>query len=256
MRVSCLIAAWNAESTIVQCLRSAAGAGFDEILMVDDGSDDATTAIAQAMASTIPGLRLFKSPKNRGIIHTKQLLLKRSTGDAVLFLDSDDYLVGDISRLKQAIADGAAVACGSVVNGAGVPTGPVGPAAPKGSGPDVWYLLLSCHWPTSSALWHAATLKKISASHQFEPGPFELQALEELAIAGESIRVIPPPAIAFYRSDWRAEQASKSATSRATWVKIIKRAWENMPSDRRQNPHYERAYVTSMTELEGFTHAA
>lgn len=248
MKTSCLIAARNVELWIAQTLRSAIG--FDEILLADDGSEDSTLAIAQAMQPTIPNLWIFKSNKQRGIIKTKRQLVQRATGDAILFLDSDDYLLEGPERLVEAIAGGAAAVCGPVLHSkTRRPTGPVGP-----NGPDVWYLLLRCHWPTSSGMFRADRLKEISASAEFQEGPFELQALLEMAIAGDVVKVLPPPAIAFYRNDWSDRQAHH--TSRPVWVEIIKRAYEMMPSDRRKDPAYEMAYVNAMTMYGGFTDGA
>lgn len=60
-----------------------------EILVVDDGSKDGTTALVEAAAKKHPEVRLLKNDRNRGKGYTVKNGMLSATGDAVLFSDAD-----------------------------------------------------------------------------------------------------------------------------------------------------------------------
>jgi glycosyltransferase involved in cell wall biosynthesis len=86
--ISVVICAYNAEDTIDECLQHVCALDYPEleIIVVDDGSTDATAAIArqypQARVVTVPHAGLG-SARNEGI--------RQSAGDLVAYLDSDAY---------------------------------------------------------------------------------------------------------------------------------------------------------------------
>jgi len=64
-----------------------------ELLLVDDGSTDASTALAQAMARAQPGRIKYLEHvghANRGLSESRNLGLAHATGTYLAFLDSDD----------------------------------------------------------------------------------------------------------------------------------------------------------------------
>jgi biofilm PGA synthesis N-glycosyltransferase PgaC len=97
--LSILVAAYNEESSIADTIRSLAEQRYPgefEVMVIDDGSQDATAAIVEANPQ--PWLRLLRQPRNMG----KSAALNRGLAEAkyelVVTLDADSYLYGDALR--------------------------------------------------------------------------------------------------------------------------------------------------------------
>lgn len=61
-----------------------------EIVMVDDGSTDGTARMAQDFADAMPGARLVRHERNRGVAATRNAALAHARGEYVWFVDWDD----------------------------------------------------------------------------------------------------------------------------------------------------------------------
>jgi glycosyltransferase involved in cell wall biosynthesis len=93
--------------------RSPAAAGL-EILVVDDGSSDATVRVAQDYARTVPCLRVLSNPRNRGKGYSVRRGMLEARGRLALFTDADlSSPIQECERLFAAIDVGNAVAIGS-----------------------------------------------------------------------------------------------------------------------------------------------
>jgi glycosyltransferase involved in cell wall biosynthesis len=92
--VSILIPAYNAEEWIGDTIRSAIAQTWPckEIIVVDDGSRDATVEVARRFASK--EVTVVSKP-NEGAAATRNYALQLSQGDYVQFLDADDLLAPD-----------------------------------------------------------------------------------------------------------------------------------------------------------------
>ncbi len=103
--VSILVAAYNAERWIRQCLDSALDQTYraTEILVVDDGSTDSTAAIAQKYADRV---RLIPQAHAGGNA-ARNRLLELASGEWVQYLDSDDYLLPEkiANQMRRATED-------------------------------------------------------------------------------------------------------------------------------------------------------
>src|SRR5882724_10667425 len=69
-----------------------------ELLLVDDGSSDASTSIASRYAAAYPAqVRYMEHPNHGhcGIARTRNLGIRSSVGEFVAFLDSDDIWLPD-----------------------------------------------------------------------------------------------------------------------------------------------------------------
>jgi GT2 family glycosyltransferase len=85
--VSVVVCAHNAERTIGECLDGLTALDYPdyEVIVVDDGSTDATAHIAVARDA-----RVIRTP-NRGLSSARNTGLAASTGSIVAYLDSDAY---------------------------------------------------------------------------------------------------------------------------------------------------------------------
>lgn len=101
--VDVVIPAFNAQAFLDEAMDSVLmqGAWIGKIVVVDDGSSDATAAIAAARGAPIEVVQL---PQNRGISAARNAGLVRCTADFVAFLDADDrWLPGKLTIQMAAI---------------------------------------------------------------------------------------------------------------------------------------------------------
>ena len=91
--LSIIIPIYNVEDTLRRCLDSIVGQriGNSEILLVDDGSTDGSSAIADEYAAGHAQIRCFHKP-NGGLSDARNYGLERARGRYVAFADSDDEL--------------------------------------------------------------------------------------------------------------------------------------------------------------------
>jgi len=82
----------------------------DELVVCDDGSTDATVAIAEAFAREAPfPVRVERNPQRLGAHQNFARALARCAGNAVAFADQDDiWLPAKLGRLLAAMEDGDA----------------------------------------------------------------------------------------------------------------------------------------------------
>ena len=102
--VSVVVPAWNAESTLAATLRSVAAQTHRdiEILIVDDGSTDATAAIAEEFCAAEPRARLI-SKDNGGVASARNRGISESKGEWVAPVDADDlWHPASIEKLLEA----------------------------------------------------------------------------------------------------------------------------------------------------------
>jgi GT2 family glycosyltransferase len=109
-RVSVVICAYNAAGTIDECLTALAALTYPdfETIVVDDGSSDATGAIAAGH----PGVRLITSA-NHGLAAARNVGLHHATGEIVGYIDADVRVDPDwLTYLVQPFLVSDAVAAG------------------------------------------------------------------------------------------------------------------------------------------------
>ncbi len=84
-----------------------------ELIIVDDGSSDQTSAVAAAIVRKEPRARLMRSPRNRGKGHALRTGVIASRGEDVLISDADlSTPIHEVERLLAA-RNGAVAAIGS-----------------------------------------------------------------------------------------------------------------------------------------------
>lgn len=108
------MAAYNAEQTIAPAIRSALLQTVDslEIVVVDDGSGDATAELALELGRDDSRVRLFRQ-ENQGPAAARNRATAESRGELVVVLDADDLLFPEyLERMGHALeaAPGAGMA--------------------------------------------------------------------------------------------------------------------------------------------------
>ncbi|MDO9636138.1 MAG: glycosyltransferase family 2 protein [Thiobacillus sp.] len=108
-RFSVVIPAFNAAATLARAIESVRAQSWPahEILVVDDGSTDATAEVAAGF----DGVRLIRQ-SNSGVSVARNAGAAAATGDWLAFLDADDWYAPDRIRLHaEWIAEGASLDC-------------------------------------------------------------------------------------------------------------------------------------------------
>lgn len=111
MQLSIIIPAFNEEKTLALVLDALLRevTGVFEIIIVDDGSTDNTSQIAQTYCQQYPRVRLIQHPVNQGKTAGLRTGFAASTGDIVLVQDADmEYDPVDIPELIDPITKGKA----------------------------------------------------------------------------------------------------------------------------------------------------
>ena len=125
MKVSILVPVYNVEKWLARCLDSLVGQTYRdlEIILINDGSNDSSLSIAQSCQKKDRRIKIYSYP-NSGISKTRNRALEHATGDAYLFVDSDDYIERDmveklVRTMERKHAD--IVQCGYVMDFGPVP---------------------------------------------------------------------------------------------------------------------------------------
>nr|QGT50863.1 hypothetical protein Elusimicrob2101_1260 [uncultured Elusimicrobia bacterium] len=108
--ISVLIPVYNAEKYLEACLNSLSNQTFTdfEIICLDDGSQDSSAKVMQAVARREPRLRIV-TQSNAGVAVTRNRLLAEARGAYAAFVDADDWVEPDYlqSLYKEARRTGA-----------------------------------------------------------------------------------------------------------------------------------------------------
>ena len=118
-KYSIVIPAYNESARIPATLQSVIAFLHEhslaaEVLVVDDGSRDATAEVVRAFAATAPEVRLIQNPGNHGKGYSVRNGILQALGEVVMFTDSDlSAPIEEAKLLFAAIAEGADIAIGS-----------------------------------------------------------------------------------------------------------------------------------------------
>ena len=130
-RVSVIVVCWNSADTLGRCLDQLLEQDYPdyEVIVVDDGSDDETLAVAERRLAR-GDLQIMRSRRNRGCPHARNLGLTQARGEVVAFVDADGFVAGDwLDRIVETFARDATIGAVAsmvfydgnplVINGAG-----------------------------------------------------------------------------------------------------------------------------------------
>ncbi len=101
--VTVIVVCWNSAEVIGRCLRALLEQDYPnyEIVVVDDGSEDQTRAVAERELAGGRGT-VVASPANRGCPHARNLGLGHARGEIVAFIDADGFATP--SWLREVVA--------------------------------------------------------------------------------------------------------------------------------------------------------
>ncbi len=94
IKISVIIPVYNTGGYVGRCLESVLSQGMEEIeiLCIDDGSEDSSRAVLRQYAAADGRISVFHQP-HAGVSAARNLGIEKSSGDYLLFVDSDDYLL-------------------------------------------------------------------------------------------------------------------------------------------------------------------
>ena len=98
--VSIIVPVYNAEKALRRCVDSILGQEYTdfELLLIDDGSKDGSGAICDAYAASDSRVRVVHKV-NTGVSDTRNTALELARGRWLQFLDSDDWITSDATKL-------------------------------------------------------------------------------------------------------------------------------------------------------------
>ena len=110
--ISVIVPCYNADRYLNVCLESlkAQKTPLIEMILIDDGSTDATGAILDAFAAGEPRARVLHMP-NSGVSAARNRALELATGRYIAFVDADDALEenGLMLLFQHAVRTGAQI---------------------------------------------------------------------------------------------------------------------------------------------------
>lgn len=91
-KVSVIMPAYNCEKFIKHSIESVQSQTYKnwELLIVDDGSQDASLEIAKECAQKDERIKVIKMPQNSGVSICRNLAIAKANGRYLAFIDSDD----------------------------------------------------------------------------------------------------------------------------------------------------------------------
>lgn len=110
-KISIIIPVYNVEQYIRECLDSVCNQlgtdGKYEIILINDGSTDHSASICKEYADKYSQIH-FISQENQGLSETRNAGIRQSQGQYIMFVDSDDYIAGDLLvRVEQQLSQNA-----------------------------------------------------------------------------------------------------------------------------------------------------
>lgn len=98
-KISIIVPIYNTEQYLERCLQSLINQDYKniEIILVNDGSDDNSLAICNKYKKDDDRIMVIDK-EHTGVSDTRNIGIKRATGDYIGFVDSDDYIDKDMFK--------------------------------------------------------------------------------------------------------------------------------------------------------------
>lgn len=103
--VSVIMPCFNSEDTVIEAMRSVLRqrANDWELLVIDDGSSDATTEQVNSLSDQ--RIRLIELGANRGVAYARNIGISEARGSWIQFLDADDVIAADKLDSQLSVAE-------------------------------------------------------------------------------------------------------------------------------------------------------
>jgi len=102
--ITLIIPTYNHSETLERAIKSVYYLDFNELIIVDDGSDENHKKIINEIMKNYPNLILLTHSSNQGLAETKNTGFNKSTSKWAMTLDDDDYYIRNaIDNLKEFI---------------------------------------------------------------------------------------------------------------------------------------------------------
>jgi glycosyltransferase involved in cell wall biosynthesis len=200
--ISVVMPCYNAAPYLTDAVESALRQSYRnvELILVDDGSTDASTAIAAGLAEQYSGRITLLHATRTGPYPARNMGLQRARGDFVAFLDADDWWESAALEKLHAgmVGAGADIGyCGWRNVGEGVTSEPYVPP-PYEQADAIEAFLRTTPWPIHAALVKRAIVDQLDgfSVRRFSSMDYDFW-LRALTITRNIVRV--PEVLAFYR---------------------------------------------------------
>lgn len=96
IKVSVIVPVYNVEKYLSRCIESLIGQTFNdiEIILINDGSTDKSLNIINKYRAKDKRIKLINN-ENRGVSYSRNIGIKESVGEYIMFVDSDDWIDKD-----------------------------------------------------------------------------------------------------------------------------------------------------------------
>lgn len=112
--VTIVIPVYNVEKYVEKCVESVQKQDYKniEIILVDDGSNDKSGAICDLLEQSDKRIRVIHQ-ENKGLSVARNVGIDESNGEWIYFLDSDDWIAGDLlsKLINVALSTKSDIAC-------------------------------------------------------------------------------------------------------------------------------------------------
>jgi glycosyltransferase involved in cell wall biosynthesis len=94
VKISVIVPVYNAGKYLERCLKSLVEQSLQdiEIIVVNDGSDDNSSVIAENYKRENPNIQVKHLKENRGVSNARNIGIEISTGEFITFVDGDDWV--------------------------------------------------------------------------------------------------------------------------------------------------------------------
>ena len=106
-KISVIVAVYNTEKYLDRCIESLLNQTYKniELVIVEDCSTDSSRKLLKKYKGN-KNIKVFYNRENRGLSYSRNYGLKKSTGDFIGYIDSDDYVEPDYyEKLMSSIKD-------------------------------------------------------------------------------------------------------------------------------------------------------
>lgn len=92
-KLSVIVPTYNVEQYISECIESILNQSYSsiEIILIDDGSQDQTPQICKEYERKYDNITFYTNAHN-GISHSRNIGIKKASGEYIAFVDSDDFV--------------------------------------------------------------------------------------------------------------------------------------------------------------------